>query len=51
VLYGLFRYLYLIHVKGETDPPDIVALKDRALQLDMLLFAAMVVLIFYVVRT
>ena len=30
VLYGLFRYLYLIHVKGETDPPDVVVLKDRA---------------------
>ena len=29
VLYGLFRYLYLIHVKGETDPPDVVVLKDR----------------------
>jgi 4-hydroxybenzoate polyprenyltransferase len=50
VLYALFRYLYLIHVKGETDPPDIVVLKDRALQLDMLLFAVMVFLIFYVVR-
>jgi 4-hydroxybenzoate polyprenyltransferase len=49
VLYALFRYLYLIHVKGETDPPDVVVLKDRALQFDLLLFAAMVFLIFYVV--
>jgi 4-hydroxybenzoate polyprenyltransferase len=49
VLYGLFRYLYLIHVKGETDPPDVVALKDRALQVDILLFGLVVFLIFYVI--
>lgn len=49
VLYGLFRYLYLIHVKGETDPPDVVALKDRPLQLDVLLFGLVVFLVFYVV--
>jgi len=48
VLYGLFRYLYLIHVKGETDPPDVVVLKDRALQVDVLLFALVVFFIFYV---
>lgn len=48
VLYGLFRYLYLIHVKGETDPPDVVALKDRALQIDLVLFGVFVVLAFYV---
>jgi 4-hydroxybenzoate polyprenyltransferase len=48
VLYGLFRYLYLIHVKGETDPPDVVALKDRGLQIDVVMFGLMVVLIFYV---
>lgn len=47
VLYGIFRYLYLIHVKGETDPPDVVALKDRPLQLDLLLFALVVFIVFY----
>lgn len=47
VLYGLFRYLYLIHVKGETEPPDVVALKDRALQIDMLLFGLVVFVVFY----
>jgi 4-hydroxybenzoate polyprenyltransferase len=49
VLYGLFRYLYLIHVKGETDPPDVVALKDRPLQLDLLLFGLVVFAVFYMV--
>lgn len=47
VLYGLFRYLYLIHVKGETDPPDVVVLKDRPLQVDVLLFGVTIFLIFY----
>lgn len=32
VLYSIFRYLYLIHQKGETAPPDEVLLKDRPLQ-------------------
>lgn len=49
VLYGLFRYLYLIHVKGETDPPDVVVLKDRALQGDVLLFGLIVFLVFYII--
>jgi 4-hydroxybenzoate polyprenyltransferase len=48
VLYALFRYLYLIHVKGEIDPPDIVVLKDRPLQVDMVLYGAAVILFFYV---
>lgn len=48
VLYGIFRYLYLIHVKGETDPPDVVVLKDRALQIDVALFGLAVFIIFYV---
>jgi len=48
VLYGLFRYLYLIHVKGETDPPDVVALKDRGLQIDVALFGLVVLAVFYV---
>ncbi len=50
VLYGLFRYLYLIHVRGETDPPDVVVLKDRALLLDVVLFGLVVFLVFYVFR-
>ena len=49
VLYALFRYLYLIHVKGETDPPDIVVLKDRPLQIDLLLFGLTVFAVFYAV--
>jgi 4-hydroxybenzoate polyprenyltransferase len=49
VLYAIFRYLYLIHVKGETDPPDVVVLKDRPLQVDVLLFALVVLVVFYLI--
>ncbi|GAB5490150.1 MAG: decaprenyl-phosphate phosphoribosyltransferase [Phototrophicaceae bacterium] len=33
VLYGLFRYLYIIHVQGAGGAPDEVLLTDRPLQL------------------
>jgi 4-hydroxybenzoate polyprenyltransferase len=48
VLYGIFRYLYLVHVRGEIAPPDEVALRDHPLQLDLVLWALSVVLILYV---
>jgi 4-hydroxybenzoate polyprenyltransferase len=47
VLYGVFRYLYLVHVRGETKAPDEVLLKDRPLQITVLLFMIMVALVFY----
>jgi 4-hydroxybenzoate polyprenyltransferase len=48
VLYGLFRYLYLIYVAGETGAPDEVLLKDRALQVDIVLFGLSFIVILYV---
>ena len=48
VLYGIFRYLYLIHVKGEGGAPDEVLLQDRPLQLAVMLWAFSVILILYV---
>ena len=48
VLYGLFRYLYLIHVRGEGSAPDEVLLKDRALQIDIVLFVIANIIIIYV---
>jgi len=41
VMYGLFRYLYLIHVRGEVAAPDEVLLKDRPLQLTVLAWGVM----------
>jgi 4-hydroxybenzoate polyprenyltransferase len=48
VLYGLFRYLFLIHVRGETEPPDVVVLKDKPLLIDVALFGLVAFLVFYV---
>lgn len=48
VMYALFRYLYLIHVRGEGSAPEEVLLKDRPLQIDMLLFGITWLIILYV---
>ena len=47
VIYGIFRYLYVIHVQGNGGAPDEVLLTDRSLQVDILLFGITVVTILY----
>lgn len=47
VIYGAFRYLYLIHVGGTTLAPDEVVLTDRPLQVDFILWGLAAVLILY----
>lgn len=46
-LYGMFRYLYLIHVKGEGSAPDEILWKDRPLLLSVILFGMASVAIIY----
>lgn len=48
VLYGIFRYLYLIHVRGEGGAPEEVVFRDRPLQLAILLWGASVILALYI---
>lgn len=48
LLYGIFRYLYLIHVKKEGGAPEEIALRDRPLQADLVLFALTVFAIIYI---
>jgi 4-hydroxybenzoate polyprenyltransferase len=48
VVYGIFRYLYLIHVKGEGGAPDEVLFKDRPLLIDVILFVLAVGVIIYI---
>ncbi|NLI76718.1 MAG: decaprenyl-phosphate phosphoribosyltransferase [Candidatus Riflebacteria bacterium] len=43
VLYGIFRYLYLIHVKELGDNPSEIMLTDRPMQLTLALWVAIVV--------
>lgn len=47
VLYGVFRYLYLIHMKGEGGAPDELILVDGPLQATFILWALSAVLILY----
>ncbi len=47
VLYGIFRYLYLVHVRGETKPPDEVLLTDRPLQVTLVLYGLAVAVVLY----
>jgi 4-hydroxybenzoate polyprenyltransferase len=47
VLYGIFRYLYLIHVRGEGGAPEDILLRDRPLQIDLLLYGIMVYFALY----
>lgn len=49
VMYGMFRYLYLIHVRGEGSAPDEVLLRDRPLQITMLLWGLTFIVILYFV--
>jgi len=48
VLYAIFRYLYLIHVKGMGGAPEEIAFSDRPLQITFLLWGLSVVIVMYV---
>ena len=47
VLYGVFRYLYLIHVRQEGGAPEELLLTDRPLQATIALWILSVLIIFY----
>ena len=47
VLYGIFRYLYLIHRKSEGGSPETLIIKDRPLLIDVFLWVVAVVVIVY----
>jgi len=45
VIYGIFRYLYLVHTKNAGGSPEQVLIEDRPMVLNILLWAAAVVAI------
>ncbi|HET9914036.1 MAG TPA: decaprenyl-phosphate phosphoribosyltransferase [Anaerolineales bacterium] len=47
VVYGIFRYLQLIQIGHAAGAPDEVALKDRPLQVTVLLWGLAVIAVFY----
>ncbi len=48
VLYGIFRYLYLIHKRGEGGSPESIILKDKPFLAGILLWIVAAVVILYV---
>ncbi len=50
VVYGIFRYLYLIYKKGQGAQPSAILITDRPLQVNILLYVAAVFFILYVVK-
>lgn len=50
VLFGIFRYLYLVHQRGVGENPTVVVLTDLPLILDVSLWAAAVVVALYIWR-
>lgn len=50
VLYAVFRYLYLVEVKGLGGEPEEIVLRDRPLQAGVLLWGLSVILIMYIFR-
>ena len=47
VLYGIFRYLYLIHQRSEGGSPEALIIKDKPLLIDIFLWIATAVIILY----
>lgn len=46
VIYGIFRYLYLVHIEESGDAPEEILVSDRPLQLSILLWGLSVLTIF-----
>ena len=47
VVYAIFRYLYLVQVKHAGGEPEEILLSDRPLQISLLLWALVVLAVFY----
>ncbi len=48
VLFGIFRYFYLVHMRGEGGRPSRELISDAPLVINVVLYAAVVVLLLYV---
>lgn len=50
VLYGIFRYLYLIHKKNMGGSPEAILLKDIPIMINVILFVITTIIIVYFVK-
>ena len=48
LLYAIFRYLYLIHIRGEGGAPEEILLRDRPLQVTIGLFGMVAFIALYI---
>ncbi len=48
VIYGIFRYLYLVHKEEQGGSPTTLLINDRPLLLDVVLWLASVIIILYI---
>ncbi len=48
VLYGMFRYLYLVHMRMEGGSPEEVLLRDRHILATVVLCTALIILVLYI---
>jgi len=47
IIYGVFRYLYLVQVEGHGEAPEEILLTDRPFQINIILWVVSILLIFY----
>jgi len=48
VIYSIFRYQYLLQIKGTGSAPEDIVFSDRPLQITILLYGITVLIIFYI---
>ena len=48
VVYGIFRYIYLIHNKDMGENPEIILLTDKPILINIVLYLIIVLLILYI---
>ncbi|MFX0133343.1 MAG: decaprenyl-phosphate phosphoribosyltransferase [Candidatus Hodarchaeota archaeon] len=47
VIYGIFRYLYLVHQKNMGGSPELIFIKDRSMIINIVLYCVVVILVLY----
>lgn len=50
VLYGIFRYMYLIHIRNEGGAPEDILLRDRPMQITLLFYGVTVFAALYLLK-
>ena len=49
VIYGIFRYLYLVHQKNMGGSPELIFIQDRSMIMNIFLYCVVVLLVVYII--